>query len=269
MILYDWSDIVTIWIISFPHVFGFWELQYLKHVRLSRDLPIFERFPVLICITIVWLYSVILTASGAYREKPIKTQLSCRTDRANLISTAPWYIRESFPTYIKLCCVGSQVSFVILFQVQVPIPSTMGPTYIFSGSFFCYDVCSSCINGWGISSVSIKATRLSCSWYTILHPWNRLCIQLFWFPCCATSPHVQEPVETHALAEKIVENCMSKFMVAWITLALKKLLLNLKLNVAVNWCIQGSISVSYCYSTSRLCIEQRHWLAGEVVWHNC
>lgn len=66
------------------------KLQYLKHVRPFRDLPIFERFPVLICVTIVWIYSVILTAGGAYRNKPMKTQLSCRTDRANLITTAPW-----------------------------------------------------------------------------------------------------------------------------------------------------------------------------------
>ncbi|KAL4341670.1 hypothetical protein GQ457_08G015480 [Hibiscus cannabinus] len=67
------------------------ELQYLKHVRPLRDIPIFERFPVLICVAIVWIYSLILTASGAYRHKPIATQLSCRTDRANLISTAPWF----------------------------------------------------------------------------------------------------------------------------------------------------------------------------------
>ncbi|KAK8507733.1 hypothetical protein V6N13_140481 [Hibiscus sabdariffa] len=65
--------------------------QYLKHVRPLRDIPIFERFPVLICVAIVWIYSLILTASGAYRHKPIATQLSCRTDRANLISTAPWF----------------------------------------------------------------------------------------------------------------------------------------------------------------------------------
>lgn len=70
---------------------GIVKLQYLKHVRPFRDLPIFERFPVLICVTIVWIYSVILTASGAYRNKPMKTQLSCRTDRANLITTAPWW----------------------------------------------------------------------------------------------------------------------------------------------------------------------------------
>ncbi|KAK8270084.1 hypothetical protein V6Z11_D11G169500 [Gossypium hirsutum] len=66
--------------------------QYLKHVRPIRDVPIFERFPVLICVAIIWIYSLILTASGAYRDKPNATQLSCRTDRANLISTAPWFM---------------------------------------------------------------------------------------------------------------------------------------------------------------------------------
>ncbi|KAG8364561.1 hypothetical protein BUALT_Bualt18G0010200 [Buddleja alternifolia] len=65
--------------------------QYLKHVKPLRDFPIFERFPILICIPIVWLYALILTASGAYRGKSHLTQLSCRTDRANLISTAPWF----------------------------------------------------------------------------------------------------------------------------------------------------------------------------------
>ncbi|KAL2476768.1 Nucleobase-ascorbate transporter 1 [Abeliophyllum distichum] len=65
--------------------------QYLKHVKPLRDFPIFERFPVLICVTIIWIYSLILTASGAYRDKPNLTQISCRTDRANLISTAPWF----------------------------------------------------------------------------------------------------------------------------------------------------------------------------------
>ncbi|KAK4492817.1 hypothetical protein RD792_000142 [Penstemon davidsonii] len=64
--------------------------QYLKHVKPLKECPIFERFPVLICVSIIWLYSSILTASGAYRNSPHKTQISCRTDRANLISTAPW-----------------------------------------------------------------------------------------------------------------------------------------------------------------------------------
>ncbi|XP_021301081.1 nucleobase-ascorbate transporter 1 [Herrania umbratica] len=65
--------------------------QYLKHVRPIRDVPIFERFPVLISVAIIWIYSLILTASGAYRDKPNDTQHNCRTDRANLISSAPWF----------------------------------------------------------------------------------------------------------------------------------------------------------------------------------
>ncbi|GFQ06308.1 nucleobase-ascorbate transporter 1 [Phtheirospermum japonicum] len=65
--------------------------QYLKHVKPLRDFPIFERFPVLISIGIMWIYSLILTASGAYRGRPRDTQFSCRTDKANLISTAPWF----------------------------------------------------------------------------------------------------------------------------------------------------------------------------------
>ncbi|XP_047341408.1 nucleobase-ascorbate transporter 1 [Impatiens glandulifera] len=64
--------------------------QYMKHVKPIRDLPIFERFPVLISTSIVWIYAVILTAGGAYRNKPHQTQNSCRTDRANLITTAAW-----------------------------------------------------------------------------------------------------------------------------------------------------------------------------------
>ncbi|GFY85298.1 Xanthine/uracil permease family protein [Actinidia rufa] len=64
---------------------------YLKHVRPLRDLPIFERFPVLISVTIIWVYATILTASGAYHDKPSVTQKSCRTDKADLISTAPWF----------------------------------------------------------------------------------------------------------------------------------------------------------------------------------
>lgn len=65
-------------------------MQYLKHVRPLRELPIFERFPILISVAIIWLYAVILTAGGAYRNTPYITQHSCRTDKADLIATAPW-----------------------------------------------------------------------------------------------------------------------------------------------------------------------------------
>ena len=89
----------------FSITYGLCELQYLKHVRPFREVPIFERFPVLICIAIIWIYSLILTASGAYRGKPSKTQISCRTDRADLISTAPWYLNWLTSASLMLCCV--------------------------------------------------------------------------------------------------------------------------------------------------------------------
>ncbi|KAG6511212.1 hypothetical protein ZIOFF_029269 [Zingiber officinale] len=69
--------------------------QYLKHVSVRR-LPILERFSLLITITIVWIYAHILTVGGAYKHRPERTQLNCRTDRANLISSAPW-IKVPYP----------------------------------------------------------------------------------------------------------------------------------------------------------------------------
>ncbi|XP_042493180.1 nucleobase-ascorbate transporter 1-like isoform X2 [Macadamia integrifolia] len=65
---------------------------YLKHARSVKGIPIFERFPILICTMIIWTYSHVLTACGAYRIRPMKTQLNCRTDRAHLISSAPWFM---------------------------------------------------------------------------------------------------------------------------------------------------------------------------------
>ncbi|KAG0519847.1 hypothetical protein BDA96_08G021600 [Sorghum bicolor] len=69
--------------------------QYLKHVQMC-NFPIFERFSVLISVALVWLYAQILTVSGAYKHSPVLTQLNCRTDHANLITTAPW-IRLPYP----------------------------------------------------------------------------------------------------------------------------------------------------------------------------
>ncbi|CAN6443704.1 unnamed protein product [Victoria cruziana] len=69
--------------------------QYLKHVH-ARRFPVFERFAVLISVTIIWAYAHVLTAGGAYRHRPEKTQVNCRTDRANLISSAPW-IKIPYP----------------------------------------------------------------------------------------------------------------------------------------------------------------------------
>ncbi|PKA61046.1 Nucleobase-ascorbate transporter 2 [Apostasia shenzhenica] len=65
------------------------QLQYLKHLHVRR-LPLLERFALLITVAILWAYAHILTVSGAYRHRPERTQIHCRTDRANLISSAPW-----------------------------------------------------------------------------------------------------------------------------------------------------------------------------------
>ncbi|KAL0915650.1 hypothetical protein M5K25_016083 [Dendrobium thyrsiflorum] len=65
--------------------------QYMKHYRPFRDIRVFERFSVLICVSIIWIFSLILTVGGAYRHRPVRTQENCRTDRANLISSAPWF----------------------------------------------------------------------------------------------------------------------------------------------------------------------------------
>ncbi|XP_073022610.1 nucleobase-ascorbate transporter 6-like isoform X2 [Primulina eburnea] len=69
--------------------------QYLVHfVHPGKN--IVDRFAVLFSVAVVWIYAHILTVGGAYNGKPAKTQTSCRTDRAGLISAAPW-IRVPYP----------------------------------------------------------------------------------------------------------------------------------------------------------------------------
>ncbi|XP_061372002.1 putative nucleobase-ascorbate transporter 10 [Gastrolobium bilobum] len=63
--------------------------QYLKHY-ISTKKPIVDRFAVLFSIGSAWLLAQILTSSSVYKHKPESTQTSCRTDRAGLISAAPW-----------------------------------------------------------------------------------------------------------------------------------------------------------------------------------
>ncbi|KAJ8545421.1 hypothetical protein K7X08_018004 [Anisodus acutangulus] len=69
--------------------------QYLKNFQF-RQLPVMERFALIMSVTVIWAYAHLLTASGAYRHHPVTTQKHCRTDRANLISTAPW-IKIPYP----------------------------------------------------------------------------------------------------------------------------------------------------------------------------
>ncbi|KAK9022093.1 hypothetical protein V6N11_002387 [Hibiscus sabdariffa] len=63
--------------------------QYLPRYIGPKRL-IFDRFAILFSVAITWLFAQILTSTTVYKHKPENTQISCRTDRAGLISTAPW-----------------------------------------------------------------------------------------------------------------------------------------------------------------------------------
>lgn len=45
------------------------------------------------CIGLVWAFAAILTVAGAYNNTKEQTQVSCRTDRSYLMSSAPWYVK--------------------------------------------------------------------------------------------------------------------------------------------------------------------------------
>ncbi|XWS25680.1 hypothetical protein CRYUN_Cryun27aG0088400 [Craigia yunnanensis] len=69
--------------------------QYLKHIH-SRASLILERFALLFCIGIIWVFASVLTVSGAYKNVKTATKQSCRTDRSFLMSSAPW-IKIPYP----------------------------------------------------------------------------------------------------------------------------------------------------------------------------
>ncbi|KAK6160153.1 hypothetical protein DH2020_003534 [Rehmannia glutinosa] len=69
--------------------------QYLPHL-MKGGRNVFDRFAVLFSVVIVWIYAHLLTVGGAYKNVSQATQLSCRTDRAGIISSAPW-IRVPYP----------------------------------------------------------------------------------------------------------------------------------------------------------------------------
>ncbi|XP_057423909.1 putative nucleobase-ascorbate transporter 10 [Lotus japonicus] len=63
--------------------------QYLKRYITTKK-PIHDRFAVLFTVAIAWLFAQFLTSCKVYNHRPESTQTSCRTDRAGLISAAPW-----------------------------------------------------------------------------------------------------------------------------------------------------------------------------------
>ncbi|KAG0625737.1 hypothetical protein M758_2G077200 [Ceratodon purpureus] len=72
-------------------------LGYLRHHEIRKPHPyIFELYPVILAVVIVWSYAAILTAAGAYDHASELTQMNCRTDRSGLVSAAPW-VRIPYP----------------------------------------------------------------------------------------------------------------------------------------------------------------------------
>ncbi|CAO2206556.1 unnamed protein product [Urochloa humidicola] len=98
--------------------------QYLKHVQMHH-FPILERFSVLISIALVWVYAYILTVSGTYKHSSLLTQLNCRTDRAKLITTAPW-ISIPYPLQWGAPTFSADHSFGMMSAVLVSLIESTG-----------------------------------------------------------------------------------------------------------------------------------------------
>ncbi|XP_059313890.1 nucleobase-ascorbate transporter 4 [Lycium ferocissimum] len=69
--------------------------QFIPHMW-KLKLPIFERFAVLLSVGTVWAFAALLTVAGAYKNKPLQTQFSCRVDRSGLVGGSSW-IRFPYP----------------------------------------------------------------------------------------------------------------------------------------------------------------------------
>ncbi|CAI0476006.1 unnamed protein product [Linum tenue] len=90
---------------------------YLKNFHF-RQLPVLERFALLISVTVIWAYALLLTASGTYKHRPDLTQGNCRTDRAYLISAAPWIkipypLQWGAPTFDAGHCFGMMAAVIV------------------------------------------------------------------------------------------------------------------------------------------------------------
>lgn len=47
-------------------------------------------FPVLLAIIVTWIYGIIMTEAGAYRNASADIQAACRTDQTSVLQHAPW-----------------------------------------------------------------------------------------------------------------------------------------------------------------------------------
>lgn len=98
--------------------------QYMKNFQ-AKKYPVLERFALLISVTVIWAYAHLLTASGAYKHRPELTQRNCRTDKANLISSAPW-IKIPYPLQWGAPTFDAGHSFGMMSAVLVSLIESTG-----------------------------------------------------------------------------------------------------------------------------------------------
>uniref|UniRef100_A0A3Q7ERY7 Uncharacterized protein n=1 Tax=Solanum lycopersicum TaxID=4081 RepID=A0A3Q7ERY7_SOLLC len=93
--------------------------QFIPHMW-KLKLPIFERFAVLLSVGIVWAFAALLTVAGAYKNRPLQTQFSCRVDRSGLVSGASW-IRFPYPLQWGIPNVDAGQVFMMMAAVFVSL----------------------------------------------------------------------------------------------------------------------------------------------------
>ncbi|TMX04980.1 hypothetical protein EJD97_003765 [Solanum chilense] len=98
--------------------------QFIPHMW-KLKLPIFERFAVLLSVGIVWAFAALLTVAGAYKNRPLQTQFSCRVDRSGLVSGASW-IRFPYPLQWGIPNVDAGQVFMMMAAVFVSLVESTG-----------------------------------------------------------------------------------------------------------------------------------------------
>ncbi|CAL5377504.1 unnamed protein product [Camellia sinensis] len=85
----------------------------------------FERYAVLLSIAIIWPYAALLTAAGAYKNRPPNTQFSCRVDRSGLVEGASW-IRFPYPWQWGTPTVNATDAFIMMAAAMIALVESTG-----------------------------------------------------------------------------------------------------------------------------------------------
>ncbi|XP_062177710.1 nucleobase-ascorbate transporter 4 isoform X2 [Alnus glutinosa] len=101
--------------------------QYIPSL-IKSDKVLWDRFAVILSVAIVWAYAEILTVAGAYDKRPLKTQISCRTDRSGLLNASSW-IRVPYPFQWGSPTFNAGDAFAMMAASLVAIVESTG-TYI-------------------------------------------------------------------------------------------------------------------------------------------